>query len=154
MKTNIATTREQSDRLLKCGVPAESADMCLSTRTRRSDGSFIAKKHQTTNLWIGYPCWRTTSGDEELDNVPAWSLSALLQLLPKGINADGITYKLNIDYPPIGQVAIRYNTEDDDLDSLFGLMDENLFELIVRMAEKLAANGYKLNGIEKGGEND
>lgn len=27
MKTNISTTREQSDRLLKCGVPAESADM-------------------------------------------------------------------------------------------------------------------------------
>lgn len=28
MTNRIATTREQSDRLLKCGVPAESADMC------------------------------------------------------------------------------------------------------------------------------
>lgn len=70
------------------------------------------------------------------------------------IDVDGTTYKLNIDYPPIGQVAIRYNTEDDDLDSLFGLMGDDLFELIVLMGEQLTANGYKLNGIEKGGDNE
>lgn len=31
MERQIATTREQSDRLLKCGVPAESADMCYDS---------------------------------------------------------------------------------------------------------------------------
>lgn len=88
---------------------------------------------------------------------PAWSLSALLELLPKEIKSDGTTYKLNIDYPPIGQVAVRYNTEEDDLDSLFGLMGDDLFELIVLMVDKLAANGYNLNDCpcrEKGGENE
>lgn len=145
MNQQISTDRSQSQRLLACGVPADTADMCLSTRTRKCDGTFIAKKHQTTNLWVGYPCRRTTSGDEELENIPAWSLSALLGLLPKEIKADGTTYKLNIDYPPIGQVAIRYNTEDDDLDSLFGMMGDNLIGLIVSMVGKLTANGHKLN---------
>lgn len=134
MKTNIATTCEQSDRLLQCGVPAESADMHFDMDEERYNG------------------WRFTGTLLKLRKCPTWSLSALLGLLPKEIKADGTTYKLNIDYPPIGQVAVRYNTEDDDLDSLFGLMGDDLFELIVLMAEKLTANGYKLNGIEKGGE--
>lgn len=49
MIQQIATTREQSDRLLQCGVTADSADMCLSTRTRRCDGSFIAKNNYQLN---------------------------------------------------------------------------------------------------------
>lgn len=133
MKTNIATTRNQAARLLKCGVPAESADML---------------HNESTGLEVNV--------SEEIPSGynPAWSLSALLELLPKEIKSDGTTYKLNIDYPPIGQVAVRYNTEEDDLDSLFGLMGDDLFELIVLMVEKLTANGYRLNDYpcrEKGG---
>lgn len=90
----ISTTRSQSARLIACGVDPKTADMCLSTRTRRADGTPIAKKSQTTNLWVGYPCWRTTSGEEELENIPAWSLSALLSLIPHVIEVydDGDYY--------------------------------------------------------------
>ena len=140
MNTNIATTREQSDRLLKCGVPAYTADMTLSY----CNGGF----YELMATPFHYGCF-----DEK--DAPAWSLGRLLSLLPKEIKADGTTYKLNIDYPPIGQVAVRYNTEDDDLDGLFGLMGDDLFELIVLMVEKLTANnGYALNAIEKGGDNE
>lgn len=132
MERQIATTREQSDRLLKCGVPAESADMMITPHNTLS-----TEPYKNVLKERGY--------------CPAWSLGCLLGLLPKAIKADGTTYKLNIDYPPIEQVAVRYNTEDDDLDSLFGLMGDDLFELIVRMVEKLTANGYKLNEIEEGG---
>lgn len=31
MKTNIATTQSQSQRLLRCGVPADTADMCYDS---------------------------------------------------------------------------------------------------------------------------
>lgn len=141
MKSQIATTKEQSDRLLKCGVSAESADMCWM------GGSVEAMPYE---VMLGQ--WMIDSamkGEErtaaDFDLSPAFSLGALLGLLPKEIKADGITYKLNIDYPPIGQVAVRYNTEEDDLDSLFGLMGDDLFELIVLMVEKLVANSYKLN---------
>lgn len=137
MKTNIATTQEQSARLLCCGVSAYAADMTLSY----CKGGF----YELMATPFHYGCFNE-------EDAPAFSLSCLLGLLPKAIKADGTTYKLNIDYPPIGQVAVRYNTEDDDLDSLFGLMGYDLFELIVRMVEKLTANGHKLNGIEKGGE--
>lgn len=137
MERQIATTREQSDRLLKCGVSAYAADMTLSY----CKGGF----YELMATPFHYGCFNE-------QDAPTFSLSALLSLLPKEMKADGTTYKLNIDYPPIGQVAIRYNTEDDDLDSLFGLMGDDLFELIVLMGEQLTANGYKLNGIEKGGK--
>lgn len=142
MKTNIATTRDQSARLLQCGVPAESADMCLSTRTRRSDGSFIAKKHQTTNLWVGYPCWRTTSGDEELDNVPAFSLGALLGLFPKEMGIAVGAYPGSDKYTCF--TLIDPNVEP--------IVADTAVEAAVQMIEQLTANGYKLNGIEEGGE--
>lgn len=150
MKQQIATTREQADRLLKCGVPAESADMCLSTRTKRSDGSFIAKKHQTTNLWIGYPCWRATSGDEELENIPAWSLSALLTtVLPSNIRFEGHTCILEI-------VSSNWQSDEQiwevayDID--LGVEASDPIEACVLMVEKLTANNYQLNEIEEGGE--
>ena len=128
----IATTQDQSSRLLRCGVSADTADMALI------NGTLILESYNETKSPID-----DFIHDYELR--PAWSLSALLELLPKEIKSDGTTYKLNIDYPPIGQVAVRYNTEEDDLDSLFGLMGDDLFELIVLMVDKLAANGYKLN---------
>lgn len=160
MKPQIATDRSQSARLLKCGVSAESADMCLSTRTRKSDGTFIAKKHQTTNLWIGYPCWRTTSGDEELENVPAWSLSALLSnILPCDIlDADSeINYSLflqrlrSADNTPMWELSY-YNLEYDA--TLVFVEADCSIEAAVHMVEILTKRGYKLNGIEKGGEDD
>ena len=103
--SNIATNKDQSERLKQCGVDPKTADMCLSTRTRRIDGTPIAKKRQTTNLWIGYPCRRTTSGDEELENLPAWSLSALLAILPEKIKGG---YWLTIQKCRTGEDAPVY----------------------------------------------
>lgn len=150
MKTNIATTKEQSARLLRCGVSADTADMCLSTRTRRYDGTFIAKKHQTTNLWIGYPCRRTTSGDEELENIPAWSLSALCGLLPKVIKVDENLYDevqrygLQI-YPFMGGWQVDYQyCEDDECHCLKCIHGTDLIKACVKAIEWLTASGHML----------
>lgn len=147
MKTNIATTQDQAARLLRCGVSADTADMCLSTRTRRYDGTFIAKKHQTTNLWIGYPCRRTTSGDEELENIPAWSLSALLGLLPKRIKrGDYSNYTLSLScdgcFWDLEYTHARYCGEDD---SLVLFEDTDPIEVCVKAIEWLKEHNYKLN---------
>ena len=137
MKSQIATTKEQSARLLACGVSPDTADMCLSTRTRNSDGSFIAKKHQTTNLWVGYPCWRTISGDEELENIPAWSLSALLAVLPKEINRGNPLDGLWIEKSP----ASNHDWHISNLDSNNGDYTEtfapSLIEACVCLIEKI-----------------
>ena len=64
------------------------------------------------------------------DAIIPFALSDLIDILPKEIRHNGCTYKLNIDYPPIGMVAARYNTEDDDLDSLKGCLCEELIDAL------------------------
>lgn len=120
-------------------VSADTADMCWIAPNRLVTGG------------VGFPtlmCTEYFKHDDLIQQTPAWSLSALLQLLPEVIKKDGITYKLNIDYPPIGQVAIRYNTEEDDLNSPIGLMGDNLIDLIVGLVKRLYARGYKFNKTE------
>lgn len=136
-ENQIATSKEQSLRLLACGVSPETADMCLSTRIRKTDGSFIAKKHRTTNLWVGYSCWRTTSEDEELENIPAWSLSALLAVLSKEINRSNPLDGLWIEK----SAATNHNWHISNLDGNSGDLTEtsepSLLEACVRLMEKI-----------------
>lgn len=63
----IATTQEQSQRLLRCGVSADTADMA-----RYEDDE------------VPMMPWDWTTGSYG-GTFPAWSLSALLGLLPKKI---------------------------------------------------------------------
>lgn len=87
MTTNIATTKKQSARLLQCGVSAESADMyyqvpiTLSQKQRGEDILLLKRPNKTLyNI-----------------DTPAWSLSALLALLPKRIKRGDCTdYTLNL----------------------------------------------------------
>ena len=58
MNIQIATTIEQSNRLISCGINPKTADMCWTQRTHRIDGSPIRRSHQKANLWMGYPCKR------------------------------------------------------------------------------------------------
>lgn len=62
MNTNIATSIEQSKRLLEAGVPKESADMCWY---KAVNGLFFLAVRGETPFW-------------EHD---AWSLSALWQMV-------------------------------------------------------------------------
>ena len=94
MTTNIATTREQSARLLQCGVDPETADMMFTPHNTLS-----AEPYKETLKDRGY--------------FPAWSLSALLALLPKEIDIDGYAYRISIyfenpDEPVIGNQWCLY----------------------------------------------
>ena len=62
----IATTIEQSKRLLELGLNPKTADMCL------------CKSAQDTWFLCAY-----TPGSYDAHTVPAWSLSALLEVMPK-----------------------------------------------------------------------
>ncbi len=76
------------------------------------------------------------------DAIIPFALSDLIDILPKEIRHNGCTYKLNIDYPPIGMVAARYNTEDDDLDSLKGYMCEELIDALYSLLVWRLEKGY------------
>lgn len=136
MKSNIATTSEQSLRLLRCGVSADTADMA-----RYIDDS------------VPMMPWDWTTGSYG-GTFPAWSLSALLGLLPKEINIDGYKYRISIyfespDEPVIGNQWCLYykpnkHNEKSRIDDV-PMYAPDLIECSILMIEWLTNNGYKLN---------
>ena len=90
----MATTKEQSRLLLACGVSPDTADMCW-TRFE-SDG----EKYEQLSVMD-----ESTYEFASLSPIPAWSLSALLGLLPKEIVTD--TIMCDDDVCPI---SIRWDT--------------------------------------------
>lgn len=141
MERQIATTREQSDRLLKCGVPAESADMTLSY----CKGGF----YELMATPFHYGCFNE-------EDAPAWSLSTLLGLLPKEIKVDESPYdeiqKYGLlIYPYMGGWQVDYQyCEDDECHCLKCVYGADLIEACVKAIEWLSANGYALELIKKG----
>lgn len=134
MKTNIATTQKQTVRLLQCGVSADTADMSWHGNTLE------------TFPQITYDMWLLT---------PAWSLSALLGLLPFKIHSGKYEYWLDIAPMDYGrQWSIGYYCMDKPR-VIKGLTHtDSLIECAVQEIEWLTANGYKLNDCpcqEKGG---
>lgn len=142
MERQIATNRLQSDRLLKCGVQAESADMYINNYDE---------------LWAAP--FKDCARKKEEGFAPAWSLSALLGLLPKVIDIDGYPYRISIyfenpDEPVIGNQWCLYykpkkHNEKSRIDDV-PMYAPDLIKCAVLMVEWLSANGYALNGIEKG----
>lgn len=131
MERQIATTREQSDRLLKCGLSAYTADMTLSY----CKGGF----YELMATPFHYGCFNE-------EDVPAWSLSALLGLLPFKIHSGKYEYWLDIAPMDYGrQWSIGYYcTEKPRV--IKGLTHtDSLIECAVQEIEWLTSNGYKLN---------
>lgn len=151
MKTNIATDSSQSQRLLSCGVSADTADMA-----RYEDDE------------VPMMPWDWTTGSYG-GTFPAWSLSALLSLLPKELDdfpftkwyepfQDGWEICDKEDESTInGEVKLYFSDGrwivDYDWDGFTGRLpqSDSPIEACVLAIELLTANGYKLNGIEKGG---
>lgn len=139
MKTNIATTQKQTARLLQCGVSAETSDMFYTNyRNKPNDGK----------PYIG-------SIGIRKDLIPAWSLSALLELLPFKIHSGKYEYWLDIAPMDYGkQWSIGYYCIEKPR-VIKGLTHtDSLIECAVQEIEWLTSNGYKLSDCpcqEKGG---
>lgn len=83
MNNGIATTpHEQSQRLLACGVPADTADMAYATND---------------DILLTAPYAEMRDRFKETNCIPAWSLSALLtKVLPSNIRYEGHTCLLEL----------------------------------------------------------
>lgn len=129
MEIQIATNRLQSDRLLKCGVQAESADMYINNYDE---------------LWAAP--FKDCARKKEEGFAPAWSLSALLGLLPFKIHSGKYEYWLDIAPMDYGkQWSIGYYCTDKPR-VIKGLTHtDSLIECAVQEIEWLSKNGYKLN---------
>lgn len=131
MTTNIATTKEQSSRLLQCGVSADTADMMFTPHNTLS-----VEPYKEALKDRGY--------------IPAWSLSALLGLIPHIIEVydDGDYYfSLAQEFPASEDyhAAYKYCWADDDICA--GKRDADPIEACVQLIEWLMENNYKLNEI-------
>lgn len=163
MKPQIATNSAQSKRLLDCGVDPNTADMCWIFHNE--DGDFRSASYITKNddgiYWDeDSECEATlslftkefASFDGDLANEePAWSLEALLALLPKEIYGDDDSMdsyypSLAKDYPFKVDYSLAYkNAWDNTGKDLFRISDESPIEACVKAIKWLVANGYKLN---------
>ena len=152
MKSKIATTRDQSARLLHCGVSADTADM--SWRTILCPGNDEPWADPQLSV-LPYSEAKDIYGDDYIE--PAWSLSALLGLLPKEIDIDGYPYRISIyfenpDEPVIGNQWClfykpkKHNEKSHYIDDV-PMYATDLIECAVLMAEWLTENNYKLNEI-------
>ena len=128
MKTNICTTKDQSARLLKCGVSTDTADMMFTPHNTLS-----TEPYKEALKDRGY--------------IPAWSLSRLLILLPFKIPCGNFEFWLDVAPINFGtQWSIGYYCTEKPR-TIKGLThNENHIECAVQEIEWLSNNGYKLKG--------
>lgn len=163
MKTNIATDLSQSQRLLRCGVSADTADMTWYGAIVPRGGSLTSmpEPSEEWDLWATpYSCMPEEMHTAKLmedynEIVPAWSLSALLGLLPTAILSPmGNKYLLELSKLRMhdawevqwfnGREKLKFRTYDKQK-VFHKLWDKSPIEACVKAIEWLAANGYKLN---------
>ncbi len=139
MTQQIATTPEQSRRLISCGVDPKTADMCWKQMFNPKRMSLIAHK----------PFWD--------DVTPAYSLSRLLELLPTSLTSElGGRYMLELSKLRMHDAweiqwysgQRRWTTRDKD-GKFCKLWDKSPIEACVKAIEWLTKEGYKLNQIEE-----
>lgn len=134
----IATTQDQSDRLLRCGVSANTADMSWRTILCPSNDEPWADPQLSV---LSYSAAKDIYGDDYVE--PAWSLSALMtKILPSNIRYKGHTSILEIT-PSNWQSDEQIWEAAYDID--LGVDASDPIEACVLMVDKLVANGYKLN---------
>lgn len=151
MKPQIATTPEQSQRLLSCGVSTDTADMIH--RDFAEDWRDGRVWHHWDIQALSYSNATVLFDRERIE--PAWSLSNLLSnLLPKEIKIEGYLYRISIYFespeePVIGNQWCLYyrpvkHTEKSRIDDVT-MYATDLIECAVLMIEWLTRHNYKLN---------
>ena len=126
----ICTSVEQSQKLIELGIDISTADMCWSI--------FNTSWGERIYTIVAYPMLTNQGkGTEKLEYIPAWSLAALLSIIPKYIG-DSV---FRMDMGETDTILWF-----DDLSS--GTVDENLpditeeyfvdaaFEMILKLKEK------------------
>ena len=106
-KSQICTTKEQSEKLLAAGLKKETADCALHYDFVGMDGEVHYLAYQ-----IGHKCC----------GIPAWSLHRLLCLIPKEVNIDGFKFPLRSD------AIMRLEDADFMYERLMGIIERVIKE--------------------------
>ena len=104
-KSQICTSRSQSEKLLKLGLKKETADMSYIP---------IVVNHKVE--------YRLDCSTPKSIDIPAWSLHRLLSLIPKEVNIDGFKFPLRSD------VIMRLEDTDFIYERLIGIIERVIKE--------------------------
>lgn len=121
-KSQICTTREQSERLLAMGLKPETADMMWDAIT------IIKGKPVQEPMWslrhYYYPKKSSILYDnEEQVFIPAWSMSRLVEMMESDIQTDGSCY---VSLPAVG-FSKSENLYDNLIDCIEWLIEHYYF---------------------------
>lgn len=135
MNSQICTSREQSEKLLSLGVKAETADMMWDAIT-----VFRGKKVDEPR-WSLRPYYYPQKSsilydDEDQEFIPAWSLSRLLEIMPKCVpsSMEGISSSFRIGRHHDGNYTAGYPFATE--------VEGNVFDAVIRIVEWLVNEGY------------
>ena len=139
----ICTSQEQSKKLIELGIDKTTDDMFWDTLSTKNPEAQVDNHHLVDEY------------DDE-HRVPAWSLSALMNLLPSEFEYFETTYKINIrkyvsiDNVEIYQVAYgNYRWYEDGSCSWLDLINtsekEELIDAVFQMVVWLLENKKLIN---------
>ena len=155
-KTQISTTREQSERLLALGVKPETADMSYHyMKSKITRMEWELQVHPPTmrgKFWIPERIAKLSSpfhkrpdgspmtGEEVFDSiwgkdVPSWSLSRLLEMMPKYID-EREEVLLMIEPPLVIYYDTRYKGQQ------YFTTNPNIFDNCVATIDWLIRKGH------------
>ena len=126
-KSQICTSRVQSERLLALGLKKETADMKYVGLCRNEDGSILFQKT---------PICKGVITENNID-LPAWSLHRLIEMMPENVTSDdwlGVSFN-DVSY---------YHGEGEGILGWKFYKSGNLYDCIVGAYEWLIKEG-KLN---------
>ena len=123
-KSQICTTREQSERLLALGLKKETADCYYWQETEPMYGEAVgiwhletldSKDNQEHFEYLDENFGVCLYDDEEHYFIPAWSLGRLIEMLPSPIpiSEDLPTFN-HYAYLNLSKVSVDYSWEDYD----------------------------------------
>lgn len=139
----FVTTKKQSEIIISCGVDPITADLSYILFPNGHIQYYVGQfRMQAKQLFIdGVPY-----GDKELIGEPAWSLSALLALLPKTINKNGKKYEGQLCLCNFGY-EFRYISKDGDFP--FGTLQKDPISPCVEAFKWLHQEKYQFNNVFK-----
>lgn len=131
---NGVTSIEQSRMLLSCGVQKETADMYYE----KANCPPAYYYYCTIGEGIDKKEWFSWKGNKNI--IPAWTLGALLGVLPKSIKG----HPLYICFTETFEVGYGKMTPFD-LIAFEATYEEDLIDVIIQLVEWVVKNGYELN---------
>lgn len=113
------TSLEQSKQLMKLGIGIRKADMHY---WEGIDGETIGKLSNTPNIGFDSNFYYGDDNGKTYRYIPCWSLSALLEVLPKSINNEALSINTSATLWHIGYRNSYTVKADNAIDGCYELI--------------------------------